>query len=98
MTDNKPIKFWTDTKKPVNLGTLTPQERLELREILKTMEAREWIERYKRRVKDHGKTNALGWWYQIFSDIEKKRGLKATNELKQKMNELQRIENVKTKT
>jgi len=93
-----PIKFWTDTKKPVNLGTLTPQQRLELQEILLTTEAREWIKRYKRKVIDLGKMNASGWWYQTFAEIEKKRGLKATNELRQKMNELQGIKSVKTKT
>jgi hypothetical protein len=93
-----PIRFWTDTKKPVNLGTLTPQERLELREILLTMEAKEWIERYVRRVKDHGKTNALGWWSLTWYEIEKKRGLKVVNELRNKMNELQRTKNVKAKT
>ena len=92
-----PIKFWTDTKKPVNLGTWTPQERLELQETLRTMEAREWIARYKKKVKDLGKTNASAWWYQTLSDIEKKRGRPATNDLRNRMNELQRIENVKTK-
>lgn len=93
-----PIKFWTDTKKPVNLGTLTSQERLELLETLKTMEAREWIARYKRKMKDLGKTNASGWWLQTLSDIEKKRGKPATLDLRRRMTELQRIENDKTKT
>jgi hypothetical protein len=92
-----PIKFWTDTKKPVNLGTLTQQERSELLETLKMTEAREWVKRYKRKVKDLGKTNASAWWYQTLSDIEKKRGKTATNDLRNRMNELQRIENVKTK-
>jgi hypothetical protein len=61
------------------------------------MEAREWIARYKKKVKDLGKTNASAWWYQTLSDIEKKRGRPATNDLRNRMNELQRIENVKTK-
>lgn len=92
-----PIKFWTDTKKPVNLVTLTPQERLELQETLRTMEAKEWITRYKRKVRDLGKMNASAWWWQTLSDIEKKRGQKATMDLRNRMTELQRIENAKTK-
>jgi len=92
-----PTDSSTSTKKPTNLGTWTPQERLELQETLRTMEAREWITRYKRKVKDLGKTNASAWWYQTLSDIEKKRGKTATNDLRNRMNELQRIENVKTK-
>ena len=90
-----PIKFWTDTKKPVNLATLTPQERLELLETLKTMEAREWIARYKKKVRGLGKTNASAWWWQTLSDIEKKRGKPATLDLRRRMTELQRIENEK---
>jgi hypothetical protein len=92
-----PIKFWTDTKKPVNLATLTPQERLELLETLKTMEAKEWIKRYKRKMKDLGKTRASTWWYEILSDLEKRRGKPATNDLRKRMYELQRIENEKAK-
>lgn len=92
-----PINFWTDTKKPVNLATLTPQERLELQETLRTMEAREWINRYKRKVKDLGKTKASSWWYEVLSDLEKRRGKPATNDLRSRMYELQRIENGKTK-
>ena len=92
-----PIKFWTDTKKPVNLATLTPQERLELLETLKTMDAREWIARYKKKVRGLGKTKASTWWYEVLSDLEKRRGKPATNDLRKRMYELQRIENEKAK-
>ena len=88
MTDNKQIDFLTDTKKPRNLATLTPQERLSLLETMKNMEAKEWILRYKRKVKDLGKMSASGWWYQTLSDIEKKRGLIAANDLKRRMNNI----------
>jgi hypothetical protein len=88
MTDNKQIDFLTDTKKPRNLATLTQQERLQLRETLKNMEAKEWILRYKRKVKDLGKMSASGWWYQTLSDIEKKRGLPAAEDLRRRMNNL----------
>jgi hypothetical protein len=82
----KQTDFLTDTKKPTNLATLTPQQRLELLETLKTMEAREWIARYRKKVKDHGKMNASGWWQQVLLDIEKKRGLPAANDLRRRMN------------
>jgi len=88
MTDNKPIDYWTDTKKPRNLATLTPHECSQLLETLKNMEAKEWILRYKRKVKDLGKMSASGWWYQTLSDIEKKRGLVAANDLKKRMNNI----------
>ena len=85
-----PINFWTDTKKPVNLATLTPQQRLELLETLKMMEAREWVQRYRRKVKDLGKMKASAWWSMTLSDIQKKRGLNAANDLRKKMNEIRR--------
>jgi hypothetical protein len=88
MTDNKQIDFLTDTKKPRNLATLTPQERLELLETLKQMEAKEWILRYRKKVKDLGKMNASGWWSQVLLDIKKKRGLTAANDLKRRMNNI----------
>jgi hypothetical protein len=82
----KQTDFLTSTKKHANLATLTPQQRLELLETMKIMEAREWIARYRKKVKDHGKTNASGWWQQVLLDIEKKRGLTAANDLRKMMN------------
>jgi hypothetical protein len=32
--------------------------------------------------------SASGWWYQTLSDIEKKRGLVAANDLKRRMNNI----------
>jgi 23S rRNA U2552 (ribose-2'-O)-methylase RlmE/FtsJ len=82
------IDYWTDVGKPRNLATLTQQQRSQLLETLKQMEAKEWILRYKRKVKDLGKMSASGWWYQTLSDIEKKRGLIAANDLKRRMNNI----------
>jgi len=84
----KPIDYWTDVKKPRNLATLTQPERLQLLETLKNSEAKEWILRYKRKVKDIGKMKSSGWWYQTLSDIEKKRGLTAVNDLRRRMNNI----------
>ena len=86
MTDNKQTDFLTNTKKHINLATLTPQQRLELLETMRTTEAREWIARYRKKVKDDGKMIASGWWQQILLDIEKKRGLPAVNDLRKRMN------------
>jgi hypothetical protein len=88
MTDNKPINYWTDAGKPRNLATLTQPERLQLLETLKQMEAKEWILRHKRKTKDLGKMKASAWWWQTLSDIEKKRGLLAANELRWRMNKI----------
>jgi len=84
----KPIDYWTDTKKPRNLATLTPQERLELLETLKHMEAKEWITRFLRQSKKLGQKGASIWWLQTFQDIEKRRGTKAANELRWRMNNI----------
>jgi hypothetical protein len=84
----KPINYWTDAGKPRNLATLTPQERLQLLETLKIMEAKERILRHKRKTKDLGKMKASAWWWQTLSDIEKKRGLTAVNELRWRMNKI----------
>jgi hypothetical protein len=83
----KQTNFLTNIKKHTNLATLTPQQRLELREILKTMEAREWVARYRKKAKDLGKIQALAWWSRVYLDIEKRRGLAAAVELRKRMNE-----------
>jgi len=87
MTDNKQIDYLTDTKKPVNLATLTQQQRLELLETMRTMEAREWVQRYRKKVRDLGKIKASAWWSQVYLDIEKRRGLAAAVDLRKRMNE-----------
>jgi hypothetical protein len=88
MTDNKQIDFLTNTKKPVNLATLTPQQRLDLLETMRTMEAREWVARYRRKARDLGKIKASAWWWQVYSDIERRRGTAVANDLRRRMNEI----------
>ena len=89
MNDNKPIDFWTDTKKPRNLATLTQQECLQLLETLKNTEAKEWIARHKRKVQDLGSVNASGWWRQTLLDIQQQRGQQAVDDLRRRMNNIQ---------
>jgi hypothetical protein len=87
MTELKQTNALTSIKKPVNLATLTPQQRLELLETLRTMEAREWVQRYRKKVRDLGKTKASIWWSQVYLDIEKRRGSAAAVDLRKRMNE-----------
>ena len=87
MTEFKQTSSLTDTKKHANLATLTPQQRLELLETMRTMEAREWVQRYRKKVKDLGKIKALAWWSQVYSQIEKRRGSAAADDLRKRMNE-----------
>ena len=87
MTESKPTSFLTDIKKPTNLALLTPQQRLELLETMRAMEAREWVQRYRKKARDLGKTKASAWWSQVYSDIEKRRGSAAAVDLRKRMNE-----------
>jgi hypothetical protein len=87
MTDAKQTSFLTDTKKPANLATLTPPQRLELLETLRQTEAREWVQRYRKKARDLGKIKASAWWWQVYSDIEKRRGTAVANDLRRRMNE-----------
>ena len=87
MTDAKLTSSLTNTKKPINLATLTPQQRLELLETMRTMEAREWVQRYRKKARDLGKIKASAWWSQVYSEIERRRGSAAAADLRKRMNE-----------
>ena len=87
MTESKPTSSLTDIKKPTNLALLTPQQRLELLETMRTMEAREWVQRYRKKARDLGKIKASAWWSQVYSEIERRRGSAAAADLRKRMNE-----------
>jgi hypothetical protein len=87
MTESKQTSSLTDTKKPTNLATLTPQQRLDLLETMRTMEAREWVQRYRKKARDLGKIKASAWWSQVYSEIERRRGSAAAVDLRKRMNE-----------
>ena len=53
-------------------------------------EAKEWIKRFNTMKADHGLIAASGWWGQTIRDIEKKRGPKAAQELRNAMNRLRK--------
>ena len=87
MTVTKLTSSLTNTKKPTNLATLTPQQRLELLETMRAMEAREWVQRYRKKARDLGKIKASAWWSQVYSEIERRRGSAAAVDLRKRMNE-----------
>ena len=87
MTVTRLTSSLTNIKKHTNLALLTPQQRLDLLETMRVMEAREWVKRYRKKAKDLGKIKALIWWSQVYSDIERRRGLAAAVDLRKRMNE-----------
>jgi hypothetical protein len=55
-------------------------------EHFKDCEAREWIARYRKKHLEEGKVEAIEWWAKTIKEIAAKRGQKAADELKQRMN------------
>jgi len=82
-----PTSSLTEPKTVKNLADLTSTERLEMQETLRQCEAREWIKRYRKKVREKGKAEAWAWWQKTLSDLVKKRGTKAVEELQRRMNE-----------
>jgi len=86
-TDKSPTASSPDSKTGNNLANLSSEQRLEIQETLRTMEARDWINRYKRKIKAVGKREAYAWWLKTIDDIEKRRGKAEADELRRRMNE-----------
>ena len=83
----KQTEFLTESEKANNLATLSSQERLNLREIMKNNEATEWVRRYRKKALEEGRGEAQYWWQQTLADIAKKRGQTAADDLRKRMNE-----------
>jgi hypothetical protein len=83
----KPTKSLIGSEKANNLATLSLQERLNLREIMRNAEAVEWIKRYRKKALEEGRGEAQYWWQQTLADIAKKRGQTAADDLRKRMNE-----------
>ena len=83
----KQTEFLIGSEKANNLATLSSQERLNLREIMRQTEAMEWIKRYRKKVLEEGRGEAQYWWQQTLLDIAKKRGQAAADDLRKRMNE-----------
>jgi hypothetical protein len=87
MKDLLPIQSSADLKTAKNLADLPLTKRLEIQETLRQMEAKDWIKRYNKKLTEDGKLGALAWWQQVSSELVKKRGTKAVEELQRRMNE-----------
>jgi hypothetical protein len=85
---NKQTKSLTESKKVNNLALLSSTERLALRETLTQTEVVEWVRRYRKKAMESGKKEAFYWWQTILEDITKRRGQKAADDLRQRMNSL----------
>jgi len=86
-TDDLPTSSLTEPKTAKNLADLTLTERLEMQETLRQSEAREWIKRYRKKVREEGKAEAYKWWLKTCSTLVKKRGQAALDDLKKRMND-----------
>jgi hypothetical protein len=83
---NKPTESLTEPKKASNLALLSSIELCALRETLTQTEAQEWVRRYRKKAMEDGKKEAFYWWQTTLEDIAKKRGQKAAEDLRQRMN------------
>jgi hypothetical protein len=84
---HKQQPFLTGSEKANNLANSSSQERLNLQEIMKNSEAREWMARYRKKALEEGRGEAQYWWQQTLLDIAKRRGQAAADDLKRRMNE-----------
>ena len=84
---HKQQPFLTGSEKANNLANSSSQERLNLQEIMKNSEAREWMARYRKKALEEGRGEAQYWWQQTLADIAKRRGQAAADDLKRRMNE-----------
>jgi hypothetical protein len=83
----KQTEFLIGSEKANNLASLSSQERLNLRETMRNTEAQEWIRRYRKKALEEGRGEAQYWWQQTLTDIAKRRGQAAADDLKKRMNE-----------
>ena len=86
-TDKSPTQSLIDTKTGNNLANLPLTKRLEIQETLRQTEARYWIKRFRKKAKEEGQSEALAWWQRTLSDLVKRRGQPAVDELRQRMND-----------
>lgn len=85
--DKSPTQSLIDTKTGNNLALLPLQDRLKLQETLRQSEARDWIRRFRKKVKEEGQSEAWSWWQKTLSDLIKKRGQPAVDDLRKRMND-----------
>jgi len=69
-----PKIYLTEDGKAKNLALLTSTERCKMLETLSQTEAKEWLHRYRMKVKETGKQQAQAWWLGVKGGIKKRRG------------------------
>ena len=84
----QPNESLTEPAKGGNLANLSLQQLCALRETLTQTEAKEWISRYKKKIREEGKREAFHWWTITLEDIAKRRGAQAASDLRERMNAL----------
>ena len=60
-------------------------------DYMKECEAREWITRYRTKLREEGTGEAMDWWTRTLADIAKRRGQKAADQLRDNMNRLKNV-------
>jgi hypothetical protein len=85
--EKSPTQSLPDSKTVKNLALLPSEDRLKLQETLRQSEARDWLRRYRKKVKEEGKSEAYAWWQRTLSDLVKKRGQKIVDDLRKQMND-----------
>jgi gamma-glutamyl:cysteine ligase YbdK (ATP-grasp superfamily) len=87
MKDLLQTQSLADSKTAKNLANLSSEQRLLMQETLRQTEAKDWIRRYRKKIREEGKAEALAWWQKTLSDVVKRRGQKAADDLRKRMNE-----------
>jgi hypothetical protein len=87
MKDLLQTQSLADSKTVKNLANLSSEQRYKMLETLFQTEAKDWIRRYRKKIREEGKAEALAWWHQTLSDLVKRRGQKAVDDLRRRMNE-----------
>ena len=87
MKDLLQTQSLADSKTAKNLANLSSEQRLLMQETLRQTETKDWIRRYKKKIREEGKAEALAWWQKTLSDVVKRRGQKAADDLRKRMNE-----------
>lgn len=85
---SKPQESLTVPAMVGNLANLSSSELLNLRETMSQSEAKEWIQRYQKKVMNQGRSEAFHWWQKTLSDITKRRGQQAAKDLQNRMNKI----------
>ena len=85
-TEKLQTQSFPDSKTVKNLADLPLTRRLEIQATLLQSEARDWLRRYRKIAMEEGKSVASAWWQQNLSDLAKKRGQAAVDDLRRRMN------------